>query len=145
MMVSHTERHRAPDGALGPWSAAAVGPYANLGTALELMRRCRRLMSVLERHIHKAAGLGLAECEILVRVAGTAGGPITMSGLAVQSGLTQSGVSRVVDRLEGRSLVECHISANDRRQTLVQVTGPGADLVRGLLGLLEEASHEGLA
>ncbi len=108
------------------------------------MGRGCRLMSVLERRTHKAAGLGLAECEILVRVAAVAWGTITMSGLAVQSGLTLSGVSRVVDRLEWRSLVECHIGVRDRGQTRVQVTASGADIVRDLLDLLDDACREGL-
>jgi DNA-binding MarR family transcriptional regulator len=68
-----------------------------------------------------------------------------MSELALQSGLTQSGLSRVVDRLEVRALVTCHPSVKDRRQTLVLVTAVGTDLARDLLDRLEEASREAFA
>lgn len=132
----------------GPERLRAVDPrstedsYGNVSVALELLRRCRRLTNHLDRHTSKSVGLGLAECEILIRAAGASGGAATMSELALQSGLTQSGLSRVVHRLEVRTLVTCHQSAKDRRQTLVLVTDVGIDLARELLDRLEEASHE---
>lgn len=128
-----------------PELGAPRGLYPNLSVALELLRRCRRLMNHLERHTAMSVGLGLADCEILIRAVGARGGTTTMSELALQSGLTQSGLSRVVDRLEVRALVTCRPSAKDRRQTLVVVTDEGTDLARELLDRLEEASRQVLA
>jgi DNA-binding MarR family transcriptional regulator len=143
-MTRRTRAGPGPRGVPEADSSAAAGPHSNLSAALELLRRCRRLTNHLERHTSKLVGLGLAECEILIRATGARVGTTTMSELALQSGLTQSGVSRVVDRLEVRRLVTCQPSAKDRRQILVLVTDAGFDLVRELLDLMEEASHEAL-
>lgn len=136
------ERPQLPERGIEPVLLPGAGPYPNLGAAMELLSRGRRIMNFLDQRTSADLGLGLAESEILIRAVGAPSGATTMSELARQSGLTQSGLSRVVDRLEARSLVSCQPSVTDRRQRLVLVTDRGTDLARDLLDLLEVASRE---
>lgn len=112
-----------------------------LGAALSLLRIARTLTGDLDSRSTAAVGHGIAESEILVRTVAAPGGRVSMSELAEKSGFTQSGLCRIVDRLEARDLVRRIPDLRDRRQLLIRVTTSGFDVARQLLGILEVGSR----
>lgn len=72
-----------------------------------------------------AHDLSSAEFEVLLRLARTPGGALRMSDLAAQTMLTTSGITRVVDRLERRRLVERRACRTDRRGSFAHITQVG--------------------
>lgn len=126
--------------ALTPQGPVPQDQTGSLREALTLLARARAVSSALERRSHKCAGLGLAEAEALLRLAATKGGRYRMSQLAVESGFSQSGLSRIVDRLEGRGLAKRSADHLDRRQILVAATPLGLTVAFALLTSLQEES-----
>lgn len=116
--------------------------YPNLARILDLLAQARRWGGQLDRVVVAAHGIDLAAAEVLVRVAATAGGTATMSGLAADSGFSASGLSRIVDRLERRRLVGCQPSTRDRRQIMVRPNSVGLEVARELLDLMEASIPE---
>jgi len=124
--------------------ATTAQPCATLSAALGILSMSRRLSGEMEGLSLAALGLGLGESEILVRAVAASEGRATMRELAVGSGFSQSGLSRIVDRLEARDLVHRRADCRDRRQMLIRVTASGVDVARQLLDLLEEGSRAAL-
>ena len=71
--------------------------------------------------------------EILMRLARSEGQRLRMTDLAAQCGLTPSGVSRAVDRLEEDDLVVRASCPEDARGAFAQITPKGNKLVVGAL------------
>lgn len=71
-------------------------------------------------------GLSLVEFEVLVRLARSPDQRLRMTEVAGQVGLTSSGITRVVDRLEREGLVCRNACRDDRRGLWAQLTGAGA-------------------
>jgi MarR family 2-MHQ and catechol resistance regulon transcriptional repressor len=80
-----------------------------------------------------AAGLSLTDFDVLLRLARSDGRRLRMSDLAVQTALSTSGVTRVVDRLENHGLAAREICPSDRRGAYAVLTGEGGRLLAGLL------------
>lgn len=74
-------------------------------------------------------GLSENELEILLRLGRSPSGRLRMSDLAAQTGLTSSGVTRVIDRLEQSGLVGRTSCESDRRGTWAGITQQGLDRV----------------
>lgn len=74
-------------------------------------------------------GLSENELEILLRLSRSPNRRLRMSDLAAQTGLTTSGVTRVVDRLERAGVVVRHLCETDRRGTWAVVTPVGLEKV----------------
>jgi DNA-binding MarR family transcriptional regulator len=87
-------------------------------------------------------GLGNVDFEVLVRLARSPGGELRMTDLAAQTGLSTSGVTRVVDRLERDGLATRRACPTDRRGSFTVITPAGLDKMRqvlpGHLALIEE-------
>jgi MarR family 2-MHQ and catechol resistance regulon transcriptional repressor len=87
-------------------------------------------------------GLGTVDFEVLVRLARSPGGELRMTDLAAQTGLSTSGVTRVVDRLERDGLAMRRACPTDRRGSFTVITPAGLDKMRevlpGHLALIEE-------
>jgi len=79
------------------------------------------------------AGLSGTEFDVLLRLARSPGERLRMTDLATQTALSTSGVTRVVDRLENRGLVRRESCASDRRGAYAALTGPGRDLLAGVV------------
>ena len=81
------------------------------------------------------------EFETLIRLARSPGGALRMSDLAGQTGLSTSGMTRVVDRLERDGLVERQACPTDRRGSFTAITAAGrarlGDVLPGHLALLD--------
>ena len=71
-----------------------------------------------------------AQAQLLMQI--DVGGPMPMSELANGLGCDASNVTGLVDRLEGRKLIERRPAAADRRVKLVAMTPTGARMQRQL-------------
>lgn len=83
-----------------------------------------RLTAQLAEH-----GLVMSELDALLRLARSPGGQLRMSDLAAQVDLSSSGLTRLVDRLEQRQLIERRACATDGRGAFAAVTEAGTDLL----------------
>lgn len=87
-------------------------------------------------------GLALSEFEVLLRLTRSPGGQLRMSDLAAQVNLSSSGLTRLVDRLADRGLLERRACPTDGRGAFAAVTETGEGLLRavlpGHLALIEE-------
>ncbi|MEY9953989.1 MarR family winged helix-turn-helix transcriptional regulator [Leifsonia sp. EB34] len=97
----------------------------------------------LERTLQQNHQLGLSEYEVLDLVAGYANESCTMRNLVDLTPMTQSALSRIVERLVKAGLVERNTCDYDRRALYVGITADGArvhdDAKREYDGLLEKA------
>jgi DNA-binding MarR family transcriptional regulator len=82
--------------------------------------------SVLERALDERCDLGLSEFEILDLVADDRQEQCLMRDLAQRTPMTQSALSRIVDRLQKAGLVERMECEFDRRSMVVEMTAKGA-------------------
>ncbi|MFI5913963.1 MarR family winged helix-turn-helix transcriptional regulator [Dactylosporangium sp. NPDC051541] len=69
--------------------------------------------------------LGNVDFEVLMRLARSPGGELRMTDLAAQTGLSTSGVTRVVDRLERDGLATRRACPTDRRGSFTVITPAG--------------------
>ncbi len=79
----------------------------------------------IERALRAESGLDLSEFEVLQRLAASGEGHMRMQELARAVLLTKSGITRVVDRLEARGLVERVPCPQDRRAIWARITAKG--------------------
>jgi MarR family 2-MHQ and catechol resistance regulon transcriptional repressor len=97
---------------------------STFGRLLEVQGRLeRRLGADLEARF----GLPHAWFEVLVRLARSDGGQLTMSGLADQVALTSGGITRLVDRMAVAGLVERRPCPTDRRVAYAGITDAGRE------------------
>jgi DNA-binding MarR family transcriptional regulator len=87
-------------------------------------------------------GLGNVDFEVLMRLARSPGGELRMTDLAAQTGLSTSGVTRVVDRLERDGFATRRACPTDRRGSFTVITASGLakmrEILPGHLALIEE-------
>jgi DNA-binding MarR family transcriptional regulator len=84
-----------------------------------------RLVRELDRELEAAHGLPLTQYEVLLHLEGAPHHRLRMSELARSVLLSQSGVTRLVDRLEALGLVVRAQCADDRRVLWAQMTDEG--------------------
>jgi DNA-binding MarR family transcriptional regulator len=77
-----------------------------------------RVVRSLDRELRDAHGLQLAEYDVLLRLARAPDGALRMSELAERVMLSPSGVTRLVDRLVARGLLERRPDPEDARAAL---------------------------
>ncbi|MFC5822314.1 MarR family winged helix-turn-helix transcriptional regulator [Nonomuraea insulae] len=80
-----------------------------------------------------AAGLSEIDFETIIRLARSPHQRLRMSDLAAQTGLSTSGVTRVVDRLERDGLVRREACASDRRASYAALTDDGRERLESVL------------
>ncbi|MEU9382932.1 MarR family transcriptional regulator [Streptomyces sp. NPDC048279] len=89
--------------------------------------------SRLERRLGAAlqteAGLPHVWFEVLLRLARSKGGQMTMGALAEQIALTTGGVTRLIDRMAAAGYVERRLLPADRRVVHAVVTPSGREVV----------------
>jgi DNA-binding MarR family transcriptional regulator len=83
------------------------------------------LSHALERALEADCGMSHQWFEILVRLARSPEHSLRMCDLAAQTGLSPSGLTRAVDRLETAGLVARESCASDRRVAYAQLTPEG--------------------
>ena len=84
----------------------------------------------LERELQAEQSLGLAEYEVLLLLTRADERRLRMSELADRLGLSRSGVTRLVDRLQGEALVERASCESDRRGSWAMLTDAGHERLR---------------
>jgi DNA-binding MarR family transcriptional regulator len=101
-----------------------------------LLETHKRLTRALDAELDAAHGLGLSTLELLGRLRAAGEEWPRLSALARETGLSLSRVSRHMDALERRGLVQRRRCATDSRAVEAQLTGAGLALV-----VSAEAAH----
>ena len=83
------------------------------------------ICTALERELGERHALGVSEFEVLDRLAECPDGKVRAQDLAESVHLSQSALSRLVDRLVKNALVERCACDNDRRGVYVLATAEG--------------------
>jgi DNA-binding MarR family transcriptional regulator len=129
-----TGHARTPGPELGTLSDARI-------TAIGLLIETTHGLEVRLEKQYAEHDLSAAEFEVLVRLARTPSQALRMTDLALQTQLTTSGITRVVDRLERARLVERRACATDRRGSFAAITEAGLtrlnEVLPGHLELVE--------
>jgi DNA-binding MarR family transcriptional regulator len=94
-----------------------------------LLRTRERLMQELDRELEHAHGVSLAEYDVLMHLEASPEHNLRMAELADAVLLTRSGLTRLVDRLEARGLVERRRCPSDARGLWATLTNVGAELL----------------
>jgi DNA-binding MarR family transcriptional regulator len=95
-----------------------------------LLETHKRLTRALEAELEDEHGLTISALELLGRLAAAENRSLGLSALAGACGLSLSRVSRVMDSLEARGLVERRPVQSDARAVEGHLTAAGLDLVR---------------
>ena len=95
-----------------------------------LLETHKRLTRALESELEAEHGLALSGVEVLGRLAAAGERSLRLSALAAECGLSLSRISRIVDALEARRLVERRSSELDARAVEAHLTDAGLDLAR---------------
>jgi DNA-binding MarR family transcriptional regulator len=94
-----------------------------------LLETHKQLTRALDAELDAAHGLGLSTLELLSRLAAAGDAWPRLSTLAREAGLSLSRVSRHMDALERRALVQRRRCATDSRAVEAHLTATGAALV----------------
>ena len=97
-----------------------------LGAWAGLLRAHAGLVHELDRQLEAAHGLPLTQYEVLLHLEGAPEHRLRMSELARSVLLSQSGVTRLVDRLQQRGLVVREPCPEDRRVLYARLSADGA-------------------
>lgn len=94
-----------------------------------LLEAHARLTRLLDAELRASDDISLQTFEVLLRVARSPEGRVSMSELAEAVALTTGGVTRLADRLEGEGLVERCACPSDRRVVHLALTDHGRDVL----------------
>jgi DNA-binding MarR family transcriptional regulator len=95
-----------------------------------LLETHKQLTRAMDAELEARHGLSLSGLEALGRLAAADGRRLRLSVLAAECSLSLSRVSRIVDALEHRKLVERHPCASDARAVEAHITDAGLSLTR---------------
>jgi DNA-binding MarR family transcriptional regulator len=95
-----------------------------------LLETHKQLTRALEAELEHRHGLTLSGLEVLGRIAASERRRLRLSTLADQTGLSLSRISRIVDLLQARGLVERRACAEDARAVEAHLTDDGLSLTR---------------
>jgi DNA-binding MarR family transcriptional regulator len=91
------------------------------------------VMSQVEVELDRTAGVPVTWFEVLLRLARSPGHRLRMAELARQVGLSTSGLTRLIDRVEDAGYVRREACASDRRGAHAVLTDDGMALLRKAL------------
>ncbi|MET9565160.1 MarR family winged helix-turn-helix transcriptional regulator [Streptomyces tauricus] len=94
-----------------------------------LLEAANRLERRLDAAMQDESGLPQVWFEVLIRLARTEGGQLTMGTLAEEVVLTTSGITRLVDRIAAAGYIERRPCPTDRRVSYAAVTDAGLEAV----------------
>jgi DNA-binding MarR family transcriptional regulator len=95
-----------------------------------LLETHKRLTRELDAELEAEHGLTLSALEALTRLGATARHGLRLSALASRCGLSLSRISRIIDSLEARGLVERRAVDTDARAVEAHLTEAGWELAR---------------
>jgi DNA-binding MarR family transcriptional regulator len=110
--------------AIDEWAGEAVDAWTGL---LEVFVQIKR---DVDQQLETKQGLSMSMVGLMGRLAAAERRTVRLTDLASAMGLSLSRVSRIVDILEGRGLVERQASLTDARATNAHLTRKGLLLVR---------------
>ena len=116
--------------------------HDHAGAWIGLLATHRRLTRELDAELEAAHGLTLSALELLARLASAPGHRLRLSLLAAEAGLSLSRVSRIVDVLEDRKLIERQNCPADARAINAQLTDAGLALAQAAQSTHLEAVRE---
>jgi DNA-binding MarR family transcriptional regulator len=93
----------------------------------EILDRHARVRCALTHALEHQHGLGMSEFEVLELLAGEGESCVRLQEVAEHVHLSQSALSRVVDRLEKHGLLKRGVCDNDRRAIFAELTGEGRE------------------
>jgi DNA-binding MarR family transcriptional regulator len=93
----------------------------------EILDRHARINCALTQALEHQHGLGMSEFEVLERLADEGECAVRLQEVAEHVHLSQSALSRVIDRLEKAGLVQRGVCENDRRAIFAELTKTGRD------------------
>lgn len=99
-----------------------------------LLHAHHQVVGTLDDELRAEHGLSLADYDVLLRLARSSEGGLRMTDLAEKVLMSPSGLTRLVDRLVGRGLVERRTDAEDARVTLAELTERGRRTLRKAAG-----------
>ncbi len=112
------------DDGLSHWPQVAADAW------IGLLQTHRQLTRQLDAELEARHGLGLSGLELLGRLAAAEDHCVRLSALAEQVNLSLSRVSRIIDALQARHLVERRPCPMDARAINAQLTPAGLELAR---------------
>lgn len=96
-----------------------------VGEWRSLLARHAQVSDALEKELQARHGLSVSELETLQRIAESASDGCRLQALVDEVHMSQSALSRMVSRLEGRGLVVRNSCADDRRGMKACLTDSG--------------------
>lgn len=124
---------------MAPKTAPTVIEHPNLTTMGLFFEAHAGVVATAGKRLETQHGLSGQPLEVLLRLARTPGKRLRMSDLAVQTTLSASGLTRVVDRLVVSGFVERASCPSDRRGTYAVLTAAGE--ARLLAALPDHLAH----
>ena len=113
------------DDGLAQWSDVHANAW------IGLLETHKRLTRALDAELEAQYGLSLSAAEVLGRLAASqADRSLRLTALAGETGLSLSRISRIVDTLEGRALLERHSCPGEARAVGARLTDAGLELIR---------------
>jgi DNA-binding MarR family transcriptional regulator len=110
-----------------PWDDPRITTFGML------MEAHASVLADISRDLESISGVPLPWFEVLLRLARSPDQQLRMAELARQVGLSTSGLTRLVDRVEEAGYVERQSCPNDRRGAFAVLTPAGQDLLRASL------------
>jgi DNA-binding MarR family transcriptional regulator len=98
-----------------------------VGEWREILDRHARVSCALTQALEHQHGLGMSEFEVLERLASEGESCVRLQEVAEHVHLSQSALSRVVDRLEKHGLLKRGVCDNDRRAIYAELTKAGRE------------------
>jgi DNA-binding MarR family transcriptional regulator len=95
-----------------------------------LLHAHHKITRVLDAELRKSHGLSFAEYDVLLRLARAPNRTLTMTEVAKRILISPSGLTRVVDGLEQKGLVDRRREAADARVVMATLTAKGTEKVR---------------
>jgi DNA-binding MarR family transcriptional regulator len=87
----------------------------------------RNMTAAIDERLEREHGLALSSYEVLLLLSRAPENSLRMGNLADLLLLSRSGLTRLVDRLAARGLVERHTCSSDRRGTFARLTEAGCE------------------
>lgn len=104
-----------------------------------LLAQASKLISSEFHEVVQAAGFSVTEWRILATLASKPG--LSIGGLAEITVSKQPTVTRLLDRMEAKALVERYPHDSDRRVTMVRITPQGRTIVADLMEQAKAHEH----
>lgn len=96
-------------------------------TAMGLLVEVFKAVTARTDEVHARRGLTGTDFDTLIRLARSPSRRLRMTDLAAQTGLSSSGITRIVDRLERDGLARREAHGADRRSLVAVLTDQGRD------------------